>query len=384
MDLQQILPLDDPSDVNATHLSIIRGKAMTQAVVADNWSLQDISTLFSQGLVTTSMDEITFESGQHFYRPLSYAVIQTEALFDLITDLILRDEILVEESYCENDACPIFEAKQAGVVHSYSFLNEADKIAAPRDHIIERICSAESLRKAHEDNINEWIFNRQTRDPLLSATLWGGAGMCARSFLFEKSYTPHPLRKKLFINSGFMFPAADGPDQVTSFFHDDKIRVSKTLYGKDTLYSAHIKIPALPIHVIEEANSPKQMISVALQMRDDYQALRNWLKHFQDAMSTEDTQSLMNHRNELDSITQALHNKFSADNNSPLTMEAGIGIFKIALQDDADNIKNQFGIRSTLNKQTFGNAARQPIKKYLAMFDERDSDVVAEIEEAFV
>lgn len=357
---------------------------MTQAVVADNWSLQDISTLFNQGLAPASVDEIVFEGGQHFYRPVSYAVIQTEALFDLITDLMLRDEILVEESYCENEACPIFEAKQAGVVRSYSFLNEADKIAAPRDRIIDRICSAESLRKAHEDNINEWIFNRQTRDPLLSATLWGGAGMCARSFLFEKSYTPHPLRKKLFINSGFMFPIADAPDQVTSFFHDDKIRVSKTLYGKDTLYSARIKIPALPIKVIEEANSPQQMISIALQMRDDFKPLRDWLKHFQDAMSNEDTQSLMNHRSELDSISQALHNKIDNNSSSPLTMEAGIGIFKIAMPDDADTLKNQFGIRSTLNNLSFGEAARQPIKKYLAMFDERDSEIVKEIEGAFV
>jgi hypothetical protein len=133
---------------------------MSQAAVADNWSLQDISTLFNQGLAPESVDEIVFEGGQHFYRPV-----------------------------------------------------------------------------------------------------------------FEKSYTPHPLRKKLFINN---------------------------------------------------------------------------------------------------------------NSSSPLTMEAGIGIFKIAMQDYADNIKNQFGIRSTLNNLSFGDSARQSIKKYLAMFDERDSEIVEEIEGAFV
>jgi len=358
---------------------------MAQAVVADNWSLQDISTLFAQGLERRSVDEIVFEGGQHFYRPVSHAVIQTEALFDLITDLILRDEILVEERYCDDDDCPIFEAKGAGVVRSYSFLNEAEKITAPRDRIIDHICSAESLRLAHEANLNGWIFNRQTQDPLLSATLWGGAGMCARSFLYEKSYTPHPLRKKLFINSGFMLSTTDSSDEVMHFLNDDKVSVSKKRYGNDAFYSAHIKIPALPINVIQESNSPKQMISVALQMRDDYQPLRNWLKHFQDAISSEDTQSLLNYRNELDSIIQALDNKISPGNNSPLTMEAGIGIFKFAMPEDPiENIKNQFGIRSTLNKLSFGEAARQPLKKYLAMFDEVGSDVAGEVERTFV
>jgi hypothetical protein len=49
-----------------------------------------------------------------------------------------------------------------------------------------------------------------------------------------------------------------------------------------------------------------------------------------------------------------------------------------------DNIKKQFGIRSTLNNFSFGDSARQPIKKYLAMFDERDLEIVEEVEGAFV
>lgn len=360
----------------------IRGKAMVEAVVADNWSLEDVSSLFARGLEQRSVDEIIFDAGQHFYRPVAYGVIQTEALFDLITDLILRDEILVEERYCDDDSCPVFEAKKSGVVRSYSFLNEAEKIAAPRDMIIDRICSVESLRRAYEDNLSEWIFYRQTRDPLLSATLWGGAGMCARSYLFEKGYTPHPLRKKLFINSGFMIPAADAPGQVTSFFHDDKIRVSKTLFGKDSLYSAQIKIPALPIWVIEQSSSPKQLISVALQMRDDCTPLRNWFKQLQELMSNEDTQGLMNYRSEFDSISQALERKIGMG-KSLSTMEAGIGIFKMAMQDEHP-LKNQFGIRSTLNKLVFDDSARQPLQKYLAMFDEKGSSIATEIEEAFI
>lgn len=66
---------------------------MAQGVVADNWSLQDITTLFTEGLERDRANEIVLNDGQHSYSPVSSAIIQTEALFDFITDLILRDEI---------------------------------------------------------------------------------------------------------------------------------------------------------------------------------------------------------------------------------------------------------------------------------------------------
>lgn len=150
---------------------------MAQGVVADNWSLQDITTLFTEGLKCDDNGEVVIEDKIHYYRPISIAILQTEALFDFITDLILRDEILVEEKFTyswEKVNSPILEAKRLGVVRAYPFLSEPEKIAGPRNRILEHICSTESLRKAHQENVDGWNASKLTPDPLLSATLWGG------------------------------------------------------------------------------------------------------------------------------------------------------------------------------------------------------------------
>lgn len=361
---------------------------MAQGVVADNWSLQDITKLFTEGLDSDVASEITFNGKQHIYQPISSAIIQTEALFDFISDLILRDEILVDEKFTcswEKIHSPILEAKNLGVVRSYPFLSEPEKIAGPRERIIDHICSAESLRLSHQENVDGWYNNGQTPHPLLSATLWGGAGMCARSFVYEKSYTPHPLRKRLFINSGFMLPAADALHQLTTFLDDQKVKVTKKIYGNDSLFSAYINIPALPIRVIQEASSPEQLISTALQMRSDFQSLRNWLKMFQNAMSSDDTKSLLDYRKQLDSVNQYIERKIGYGTKAnPVTMEAGMGVFKIAIQGNPiEDLKNQFGVRAMLNKLVFGGTGVAEIKKYVHMFGEQGSEIGYEIERSF-
>jgi hypothetical protein len=361
---------------------------MAQSVVADNWSLQDISTLFTEGLESDFAGEIVLANDAHSYQPIRSAIIQTEALFDFLTDLLLRDEILVEEQFTnawENVASPLLAAKQLGVVKSYPFLSEPEKIDGPRNVILSHICSTESLKTAHQKNVEGWNSTRETPDPLLSATLWGGAGMCARSFVYEKTYTPHPLRKRLFINSGFMLPAGDALHQLTTFLNDKKVNVSKKIFGNDSLYSAYVNIPALPIRIIQEASSANQLISTALQMRDDFQSLRDWLKMFQNAISLDDTKSMLMYRKQLDSVSQYIDKKIGYGvSGNPVTMEAGLGTFKIATEGNPiENIKNQFGIRATLNKLIFGAGGKPEIRKYINMFGEKGTEIGYEIEKSF-
>lgn len=361
---------------------------MAQGVIADNWSLQDISTLFVEGLEGDMAGEVMLANGGHSYQPISSAIVQTEALFDFLTDLVLRDEILVDEKFTyawDKSDSPISETKDVGVVRSYPFLSEAEKIAGPRDRIVDHICSVDSLRVAHDKNVDEWNKTGQTPDSLLSATLWGGAGMCARSFVYEKGYTPHPLRKRLFLNSGFMLPAADALHQVTTFLEDKKVSVTKKIYGNDALYSSYINIPSLPIRIIQESNSAEQLISIALQLRNDFQEFRDWLKIFQNAMTDDDTKNLLKIRGQLESVSQYVDKKVGYGSaNNPVTMEAGMGIFKISTQGNPiENIKNQFGVRATLNKLIFGSSGKSEIRKYVKMFGEKGSDVGYEIERSF-
>lgn len=362
---------------------------MTQSRISDNWSLQDISNLFSEGLESSLSEEIVFTKGQHSYRPVVNAIIQTEALFDFLTDLILCDEILVDEKFTsswERFNSPILEAKEHGIVCAYPFLQDAEMIAGPRDKIVENICSTQSLREAHQRNVEEWGKNGRVLDEVLSAILWGGAGMCARSFVFEKSYTPHPLRKRLFINSGFMLPVEDSRHQLTTFISDKKVNVSRKLYGNDSLCSSYINIPAIPIRIIQESSTADQIISTALEMRDDFKPLRNWLSKFQSAMSAEDLEGLIKYRKQLDSVSEHIDKKIGYGSyNSPVSMEIGVGIFKISVSGNpVEYIKNQFGIRATLNKLILGGSGKSELQKFIKMFGGEKTKIGYEIEHAFL
>lgn len=361
---------------------------MAQGVIADNWSLQDISTLFNEGLEHDQAGELILNKGHHSYIPVSSAVIQTEALFDFITDLILRDEILVEEKFTsawEQVNSPILQAKNLGVISAYPFSADSEQIAAAREKIVDHICTTPSLKVAHQKNVEGWNTSRTTPDRVLSATLWGGAGMCARSYVHEKGYTPHPLRKRLFVNTGFMLPASDATHQLTTFLADKRVKVTKKLYGNDSLFSAHVNIPAVPLRVIQEAYSAEQIISVALQMRDDFQVLRDWLKMFQNAMGADDAKSLLEFRKQLDSVSDYIDKKIGlGSKTNPVTMEAGVGIFKFVTQfNPIETLQNQFGVRATLNKLIFGGTGLAAIRRYIRMFDEQGTAVGYEIESAF-
>ncbi|MXR37457.1 hypothetical protein [Craterilacuibacter sinensis] len=362
---------------------------MANGVVADNWSLQEISSLLKNGFNSEPSEEIVVSDVGHSYKPVSSAAIQTEALFDLVTDIILRDEILVEEKFTNAwkvNGSPINQAMSAGVIRSYPFLDEPERLKEPRDRIVQHICSTKHLADAHKKNVEEWGKTKTTPDGLLSATLWGGAGMCARSFVYEKSYTPHPLRKRLFLNSGFLLPAQDALHQVTTFLDDNRVKVSKKIYGNDSLYSGCLKIPSLPVRVIQESSSASQIISIALEMRSDFKNLREWLKIFQNSMTLEDTQELIKKRKELDSVAEYVSNKIGlADEKSTSSLEVGIGIFKLSfgIGNQINHLKNQFGVRATLNRLIFGSSGKKELEKYVNMFDEKGSGIGYEVQRHF-
>lgn len=361
---------------------------MAQGIISDNWSLQDISSLFIYGMENSFADEIVISNGKHSYKEVSYASIQAEALFDFLTDLVLRDEILVEAEFERawvQTSSPILAAKKLGVVRSYPFLEEPNKLVEPRDRILEHMSSTESLKREHRENVLSWREAQRAQHPLLSQTMWGGAGMCARSFVYEKSYTPHPLRKRFFVNSGFMLPASDALHQLTSFLNDEQMKVSKKVYGTDSLYSLFVNMPAIPIRVIQEASSPSQLIDVALQMRQDFAKLREWLKLFQKALSEDNLQDITNYRRQLDSISEYVNSKIGLGSaQKTVTMEAGLGIFKMVTQANPINtLKNQFGVRATLNSLIFGSNGKQEINKFIEMFEQRGTAIGYDIEQHF-
>jgi hypothetical protein len=181
---------------------------MSQTTISDNWSLQDVSHLLSEGIDARGIGQfivVDKAANSHDYKDVPQAVIAIEALFDLLTDIVLRDEIRVDEAFidawAEADG-PLVVAVQQGIVKSFRFLGQPQELVSPRNEFVERMCVTASLKKRHEENVAEWERNKTTPDRYLSQALWGGAGMLARALVYQTSYTPHPVRKRLFQESG--------------------------------------------------------------------------------------------------------------------------------------------------------------------------------------
>ncbi len=361
---------------------------MSSDVIADNWALQDISHLLRDGMGddVTHLVEPIVENGSHQYREVAAAVIQTEALFDFLTDVILRDQILVEENHVgawRAGAGPLDAIDKADVVRAYAFRDNF-KLNAPRTELVNRLCITESLRIEHEENTKGWEQYRQTPNPYLSQVLWGGAGMLARAFVTERSYTPHPVRRKFFQQAGVALRSEDALRRLTSQIREKRASIYKAQSGKDEFYSLYVSLDPLPLRVVQESNSIDDLLTIALQLRDEYRELRHWLGCYQEAVNSDEFFEVNKYQDILSSISKYVDSKMGhVDANAP-TFSAGIGVLKIAMKGDPVNaLKNQFGVRAMVNKLIMSKSGMADLKKYLGFFDERNSAVGMKVLEHF-
>lgn len=362
---------------------------MSESIISDNWALQDTSKLLVYGLDESSSHSIKIDTKEdsHQYIDTPQAVIQTQALFDLITDLILRNQIIVDEEFVtawNQLPSALDKAVEAGVIRTFPFLKENTKLEEPRNEFIDRLCVTSSLKKGHKENVDGWEENQYTPHGYLSQTLWGGAGMMARGFVYEKGYTPHPSRTRLFIEAGIAMEAGDATIQLNSLISEKRAQVISKVLKSDELHALNINMPPLPAMVIRESNSVDDLIGIALELRQDYQELRNWLCCYQQALSDGTYRDIDKFRKILHSISLYVDSKMGeTDPNSP-TFSAGLGVLKISFKArPLNDLQNQFGVRSMINRLIFSKSGNSDLKKYLSLFDHQGSPTGLKILESF-
>lgn len=361
---------------------------MSSDVIVDNWSLQEISQLLHCGMDddVTHLIEPNIDEGIHEYKEIPAAIVRTEALFDFLTDIILRDQLLVEEQHVvawKREGSSLEAADQAGIIRAYPFRGNF-KLDGPRTEFVNRLCVTDSLRTEHEENTEGWRLYRRTPNQYLSQTLWGGAGMLARSFVTEKGYTPHPVRRNFFQKAGLVLRSEDSLVRLNSKIKEKRASVYKAMHGGDEFYSLYVNMMPLPIQVIQESSSTADLVKTALQLRDEYQELRNWLGCYQVAINNDDFSEVAKYQEILHSISKYVDSKIgAADSNAP-TFTAGIGVLKIAIKGDPVNvIKNQFGVRSMVNRLILSKSGATDLKKYLGFFDQKKTTVGMKVIEHF-
>lgn len=354
---------------------------MSQSVISDNWSLQNIAELLNSGIDESEAHYITIdkENDSYSYEASMSAIINTEALFDLITDIILRDQILVEEKFVNAwnwEGNPFQEALSQGVIRPYPFLVDYKKLSPPRDEFISRLSLTSDLKKDHEENRLGFLKDRFTPHGYLSQTMWGGAGMLARGFVYEKGYTPHPVRKRFFSEAGIMVSGEDSVLKLNNLVSEKRASIA-SIYNKGSeLYALSVNMLPLPIRVIQESSSARDLINVALQLRKEYQELRDWLNFYQLALSDGSYKDIIKFSKILQSISKYVDSTIGKVDSDAPTFTAGIGVLKVAMKGQPINaLSNQFGVRSMVNKLIVSRSGTSDIKKYLGFFGHKNSVV---------
>lgn len=363
---------------------------MSQRVIADNWSLQLIAELYSDGLDADDCAQLPLsDDPTHAPAPIPCAVVALEALFDFLTDLILRDQILVDANFADawaTDQQAVRPLADQGIVVPYRFLDAEERLAEPRSAILERLLVSDRSRTQQEENAAAWAAGRihELPHPFHSQLVWGGAGMLARSLVFETPYTPHPLRKRLFQNAGMLLPDADAVTRLTGVIREGRANVRRAHSSRDELCALQVAIDPLPIRVIREATSLANMLEVAAQMRDEYVGLRRWLGDYQASLSSDEFDDLSKQHALLRSVSDYVDGRIGRSSGNAPSFTIGVSAIDLGFSGRPVNwIRNKFGIRSMVNKLILDSSGRAEMKNLLGFFGHRTSALGLRVIEHF-
>lgn len=356
---------------------------MGQSVLADNWSLQDIAQLLDKGIPDDTSSYLRAPvDAPHHELPVASGVIALEALFDFLTDIVLRDQIIVDQafSYVWNRSQIFSQLEERHVLKQYPFLPKEEQLAGPRAEILKRLLVSESLKQAQRENEQSYAQSGQSVHGYLGSVLWGGAGMLARATVFEVPYSPHPIRRDFMRNSGVGLPSNSAVANITSVIREERAVVRHATRGGDALHNLQLEIDPIPVMVIAEAGSASDLIPVAFQLRNEFRSLRDWLGEYQNALLSDSFASVKAQHDLLRSVRQHVRAKISGSWLDRASLTTGMTSVNLSVESRPINwVFNRFGVRSVLNDLIFRPGGRPQLAKLLGFFGHSDSALGAEI-----
>lgn len=346
---------------------------MSRHVIADNWSLQHVADLLTNGISTSEASVIRICGDEHRYDDISEGLVQTECLFDLLTEVVLRDEIIVDAAFTNTwDATnnSLQQLSRAGILRPVPFLDSEARFSDLRQFLVERLCVTASLTNDHTENVKGWSSEMRTPNPYLSAVLWGGAGMVARSSTFDSSYCPHPLRRRFFMSAGLFLDGNGAYAKLNCVVDENRLRVAKRVSATDVLYSMNVVLPPIPIRIIEKSSTAFDLINVALQIRPEFEPVREWLKVTEDLVLKDDLKAVRRQYGLLEDVSANI-DRILGDKVGKGTLSVGVGFLNVSTKiDPLRSLQNRFGFRSILNSMILDSSGRSALKKYCRFFGE--------------
>lgn len=362
-------------------------------VMSDNWSLQVVAAALSDNLDLGdfSLLEVDKDSNSHGYRDVPGGAVAIEAIFDLISDVVFREQILVDEKFLNawrGMNSSVDQLVDEKVLAPVPFLNQPQVLDEPRRFFVSKLCITDSLKQAQQENEEGWNKRRSTPDPLLSQIVWGGAGMLARAFVHELAYTPFPIRRRLMMDAGIAW-LSEKEDAVRNFrelISEKQAQARMSVFESKEARLAQLRMNGAEIAalVIRESSSPQDLLKVAMQLRNDFAKLRQWLSKYQQALDIGDSSTIKKHEELLRSVSGFVDARLGKSNKPGPTFTIGWGAIQFSLAiNPLDHMRNRLGVRAQINRLMFERTSKQDLSKLLDLFGQRKSEVGLEIAEYF-
>ncbi len=339
---------------------------MSSQAIVDNWSLQHVTEILSVGVSQDHASVIAVSEDAHRYDSIPEAAVQTEALFELLTLIVLKDELFVDEKFTSAWAAldtPLLDLYRRKLLRPVPFTSQEEHYSELRAHLVDKLCMTSSLRQEQVENETSWSESRSLVNPYLSSVLWGGAGMLARSHYFQTPYNPHPLRRRLFVEAEILPSGTRAIDRLQEVVRSKRLDIFKGTANEDSLLALHATLPPIPIQIIAESSSPSKFIETAIALRDEYRTLRAWLAEAEAAVHQGDTKSIKRIEDTLSKIgTSGFGDFFSSDTDTSISIGFGDLSFTIPVNPTA--ARNLFGVRAIMNRMVFGGSSQNGLSRY--------------------
>lgn len=361
---------------------------MVSSVLIDNWTLQNAGELLQHRLTGASTTELNFSpDGLSFqYKPISRDLIAVDCLCQLLDHIVLADELHVDEDFIQNwtEFGQLDVLLKSGVVRAMPFKYLEGQWRARREAIEDLLCFCPEVRERHLDNKAAYAATQQNSDAMLAQVLWGGAGMLARADFFRTSYEPHPLRQRLFMSAGVVTPPA-ALDQLSRFLDEEALK----LYQRSdrTGFVAQFRLPPTIVQVLDRAASLSKLIPAAIELRESYSDLRQWLRVLQTALNKGDAREVIAKQKPLLSVAKYLARFSAGDSAGDVSVQLGVSwLPKVTMKPGAviNRMHVHFGVRAHIRRLALTPQGRGSFRRLLRLLGEEHTSRGAALENDFV
>jgi hypothetical protein len=348
-------------------------------LITDNWTLQDVNELLVSGLSPTPVGQIAISKDKqsHTFTDVPHAVIQVDCLLTLLTNLVIYDELIVDQGFTDTwdqEHPQLSRLTSDSLVKPVLFDPNAETLAAVREEIVDKMAVTPSLKEAADENRKSWKLTGASADPHMSALLWGGAGMLARSHILSAPYFGHPFRRTLIKESGFLAARRDAWARTEKLVSAARTKMFRFRHSEIDGALASFNLPPIAVQVIEQATSVDDLLLSAIALRDKYAKLREWLSTYQHALETEDEKKLLSNDKLLKSIAKSVESTYGAAENDSTNISLSVGFFSLSIPAPSLNSAvNRFGIRSALTDLVVQSQGEVALRKLMKLFGEDKS-----------